>query len=1438
MLASTWMDMVLGVDIHFEMVPMPGPVPTPIPNPFIGMVLDPAGLATGLAIGAAMSLAFGGPVTGPVLINGMPATNVGTNAKGMGHILIPPGTMWAPMPKFPKLSFKSPPTFPGPPIKPEDDAIAIQGSQTVNIMGASGVRMGEMFMSCGEPLRLPSSNVIAIPKGPPVMVGGPPAVSLLTALTSTIKTKWVAGYLYSALSNMSPGRLRTILEKGVCILTGHPVDVATGRVLTYHIDWELPGPLPLKFERNYSSAVAGRPGPLGYGWAHSLDQALWSERGKIVYLAGDGREIEFDTFDFPKHQLPPATDLFEPISRLTLRLDGKGGATVTTHDGIRHGFVPVSGATGERRDWLRLKHMTGRTGHSIDVEYDRRGNIEWVRDSGGRQVSFEHDTQGRLTVVKLPHPTDHGWLPHTRFLYDSNGDLVQVTDPLGHSWKFVYKNHLLVQETNRNGLSFYFAYDGHNQDAFCVRTWGDGGLYDHVLDYDKKGKVTCVTNSLGHTTSYKMNAIGCVLSTTDPLGHTTTSEYDERSLRKTKQVDSTGRVTEWAYDERGNCTKAVQPGGVELFFFYDGDNRLVKAVDGASGNWKWTYNSMGQLVAKQNPVGQVHHFDWQSEEALPSDPSPPALRARPRRRLVGFIDPGGNRTTLQYDSHNNLSALNLPDGSVMGWRHDQLGRCIEVIDAMGQKKHREFDALGRLARLGEPDGNVRVLQYDAEGNLTMTRDRLHDVRLTYQGMGRLASRSEHGISVNFTYDHEEQLTGIRNEAGNIYRFVVDPAGLVAEEHGFDGMLHKYVRDEAGRVLKVERPSNRATEYQYDEGGRVVLLQHTDGETEKFAYRKDGQMIGATNSAITVALERDTLGRILADIQGEDRVTSTYGPLGLRVKVATSLGHTLDIERNSMGDVLALRAGGESLPSRTQGGELIGKDFWEAHWSRNQLGQEIERHLPGGVRSRWQRDSMGRPVMHEIWSGQSQVRSRAYTWEPGGRLKMIIDAMNGPVSYQYDDLGNLAGAVYSESPADLRMPDAVGNLFRRADRKDRQHDPAGKVIRATAPEGVTNFEYDSDGNLTRKAMPDGREWRYEWTVSGRLSKVTRPDGCAVVFSYDALGRRIFKRHAGQTTRWLWDGNVPIHEWLEPEAPSTISVEVATSERRDAVGWETTETLRKQVLSEQPAQGPPPAGTRASPITWVFEPETFAPVAKLSASGNYTILTDHLGAPSIMLDTSGRQTWSADLDVYGGVRNLQGERSACPFRWAGQYEDDETGLYYNRFRYYDPTAGTYISQDPIGLLGGMRLYGYVTDPNTWLDPFGLGCKQDVTRDEEGRITSVQAQVTPADLGTGTGTNASSRAAARGMGQATDDAGHSIGRQLGGSGGVNSVFPQDPHINRGQFAQFENGVADHVRATGQPVDISQTFNYGNGGTRPTSINYVVTQNGSTVAQQTFAN
>ena len=136
------------------------------------------------------------------------------------------------------------------------------------------------------------------------------------------------------------------------------------------------------------------------------------------------------------------------------------------------------------------------------------------------------------------------------------------------------------------------------------------------------------------------------------------------------------------------------------------------------------------------------------------------------------------------------------------------------------------------------------------------------------------------------------------------------------------------------------------------------------------------------------------------------------------------------------------------------------------------------------------------------------------------------------------------------------------------------------------------------------------------------------------------------------------------------------------------------------------------------TWVFN-DGFVPVAKITNDNHYSIITDYLGTPVEAYNSEGDKVWSVELDIYGRVmtdRNHvpKGDVDFIPFRYQGQYHDIETGLYYNRFRYYDPTSGNCTQQDPIGLTGGNpTLYGYVGDANWWIDPFGLNVSTGANR-----------------------------------------------------------------------------------------------------------------------------
>jgi RHS repeat-associated protein len=126
-------------------------------------------------------------------------------------------------------------------------------------------------------------------------------------------------------------------------------------------------------------------------------------------------------------------------------------------------------------------------------------------------------------------------------------------------------------------------------------------------------------------------------------------------------------------------------------------------------------------------------------------------------------------------------------------------------------------------------------------------------------------------------------------------------------------------------------------------------------------------------------------------------------------------------------------------------------------------------------------------------------------------------------------------------------------------------------------------------------------------------------------------------------------------------------------------------------------------------YLYEPGSFKPLCFIERNQVYYYHLDHLGTPQEMTDWEGRIVWSARYRAYGNVLKQEVAEVENNLRFQGQYFDAETGLHYNRFRYYDPGTGQFVQQDPVGLLGGVNNYQYASNPAGWIDPLGLTCKE---------------------------------------------------------------------------------------------------------------------------------
>ena len=463
--------------------------------------------------------------------------------------------------------------------------------------------------------------------------------------------------------------------------------------------------------------------------------------------------------------------------------------------------------------------------------------------------------------------------------------------------------------------------------------------------------------------------------------------------------------------------------------------------------------------------------------------------------------------------------------------------------------------------------------------------------------------------------------------------------------------------------------------------------HQDGTTLKYGYDADGRLNYADNETHQVLLKRGKGGAIIEEIQNGYSIKHQYNISGQRTQMESCFGAKVQHAYDSLGQLLETQAG------------LGSSSMWTAHFEYDVMGRESLRRLLGGVESRTRYDRSGR-VTDQVTKGAGyEVSHRSYEWDLSGKLRRLT-AGTYTAEFDYDVVGTLAAARYDEVDILYKLPDRIGNIYPDRFGREATYERGGR----RKEDKEWTYHFDGEGFLTQrvsktesierydwirwKLLTEPLTWTYEWDGAGQLVRVKNNKKVNLRFEYDALGRRVAKineygkAEGHKITRFLWDGNVPLHEWSYPlsDRPETID---------DSDG-------RRSYASPEP---------RTELTTWIFDEGTFVPSAKLVGDRRYSIISDYLGTPVEAYDEEGQRVWARELDIYGRTRSEAGEVGFIPFLYQGQYLDRETGLAYNRFRYYSPETGACISQDPIRLEAGLsNLYAYVHDVNAWVDPWG--------------------------------------------------------------------------------------------------------------------------------------
>ncbi len=319
----------------------------------------------------------------------------------------------------------------------------------------------------------------------------------------------------------------------------------------------------------------------------------------------------------------------------------------------------------------------------------------------------------------------------------------------------------------------------------------------------------------------------------------------------------------------------------------------------------------------------------------------------------------------------------------------------------------------------------------------------------------------------------------------------------------------------------------------------------------------------------------------------------------------------------------------------------------------------QRSLPGGSQNPQQ---AGNPPAQK-----DSVTARDYIWNADGEVGGINDKLRGCLVFSYDRSGWLTSRTGQMYDHDHYYYDKAGNLL--------TDEYQSAVMDNRLPGyGRDRYRYNEWGELTER-----RDQQLEWNAQGQLTRVISSNS-ETRYQYDALGRRISKATYGRHTN-------------------------QREQRRTTFVWEGFRLLQETTWQ----------GKR----TYLYDAEQpYTPAAAITGRGESQKIwyyhTDLTGTVQEVTAADGTLVWAGYQAGFGESRgdiSNSGAYFEQPLRLPGQYDDEETGLHYNLFRYYAPECGRFVSQDPIGLAGGINLYAYAPNPLSWIDPLGL-CGEEVS------------------------------------------------------------------------------------------------------------------------------
>jgi len=893
----------------------------------------------------------------------------------------------------------------------------------------------------------------------------------------------------------------------------------------------------------------------------------------------------------------------------------------------------------------------------------------------------------------------------------STGDVWRIITPEGIITDREYdEHHQIVKEISNTGVVTTIGRDEYG--TITRVDYGDGT--EMVVTPGAWGEPAQITGRDGLTTEYEVDAAGMVTAVTDPLGVVTRFEYEWRA---------TGIVPK----------ATITPSG------------LVRMME---------CDNAGRPIASTDPAGRRS-----------------SVTRDVRGLVTEVIDPVGNVTTIEYSPEGWVTRVVNPDGSERSGTYDGEGNLIEAMNEAGAKTTTRYTVFDQVSEVVLPNGGITCYTYNTQMEpITVTNADGHTWQLHYDLDGSIVQEVDYNGLVTQSHTTPDKLRLDVTTGAGTMTTMFDPYGRMTETRDDQGNATAYQWDTLGRIHQVV---NRwcTTDYSYDEYGRSLTETTTlySGESHTMAFTY-GQLGGVEMITHTLPNGKTVSETPLFDDEGVLR-NSTY-TLG-NVEVASlsfgvddtgkrSWSHvgflvrSFDYDRNSRlvrDQVHALTPGNNSSNNSHGVGTVNTATSLNDAGSNGSSQHQDEYHAVGVIDRvfTWRADDVITQITDQIRGVET-----SYDVDPMGRVTRVTHQQTGGTATQNmpqtreKQVGRQESYSYSQAGVLTKLhPDTA---TRWADDVDSYGGTMPHQV------GRTKFTYDKAGRVTQ-------------TVTKRLSKKplvkhfyydngTQPvgyedsdhPGVGWRYLYDGACRRVGKEQINTTTgevmsrvMFLHEGDVLFGEYhtvnvMDPHMVGSAVLWPTDPGTGEILGQITINTnITDSVTGHGDGNGYYPGGYSGDtggnnnaddPYSQHNNPNNGgyndSPYHRDdSATGDgaggvlgwpqervdavfYSMVCDLAGAPKELIDPATGEIVGYATYTLFGKRHWAGTVNT-PLLFTGQYEDTESGWVYNRFRYYDPHAGVYNAQDPLGLLANLgTAQGYVTNPVTWVDVLGLkGC-----------------------------------------------------------------------------------------------------------------------------------